>query len=122
MKSVLRLLVILLTVAVLSTSSVSAQSIDGNWTLDLSASEGEHSFDLTLAVDGETLTGTSGDEIFEGTLKDGVIELSGEHYIGEAGFVAVLSITGTFDADAIKGTGSWDAYVVDVSGRRRPSK
>ncbi len=97
-----------------------AQDLDGEWTLHLSAAEGSHTFSITLTVDGESIVGTAADdETFTGTFVDGAIELSGDHYVGEAGYSSTLEISGTFEDDEITGTGSWDTYIVDVRGVRK---
>lgn len=99
---------------------VQAQELDGEWTFELTAPEGSHSFSITLAVDGEEVTGTAGDdETFSGTLKDGELKLSGDHYVDEVGYSATIELSGTLDGDTIKGTATWDTYEVTVFGTRK---
>lgn len=95
-----------------------AADLDGTWRFDLSAAEGEHSFTITLEVDGDEVTGTAGDESFTGTFKDGKLTLSGEHYVGEAGYSALLEITATLEGERLRGNATWDMFEASMTGRR----
>ena len=105
--------------AILSVATgIRATVLDGEWSFNMSAAEGEHTFSVTPGVEGETVTGTSGDETFTGTFTDNQLVLSGDHYIDEAGYAAPLSLSGTLDADQITGTATWDSYDAALVGRR----
>lgn len=108
------LAVLVITVA----AGVRAADLDGEWSFTLSAPEGEHTFSITLAVDGEKITGTRSNETFTGTLKDGQVELSGDHYIDMAGYSAPFKMSGELEGNRITGEGTWDTYSVSVVGER----
>ncbi len=96
-----------------------AQDVSGTWKVELSAQQGGDAFTLTLTVKGEDVSGTIGDdETLTGTFKDGRLELSGQHYVDQAGYAALLEMEGTVDGDRIRGTASWDGYAADMEGRR----
>jgi len=102
---------VLCLIAMLSVAGgVGAQELDGTWDVTISAPEGSHSFTITLVTDGEKVTGTRGQDSYTGTFKDGKSELSGEHYIAEAGNGALLEISDVFDGAQIKGDGSWAGF------------
>ncbi len=98
---------------------VSGQDLAGTWAFVVSAVEGSHSFTMTLAMDGEAVTGTAaGDETFTGTFKDGTFEISGEHYVDEAGYSAEIWLSGKISDDTITGEGTWDTFQLELAGKR----
>ena len=105
-------------VALLPTNAA-AQSLDGTWVFELTAAEGGHSFEVTLEIDGESITGTvPGDEQLTGTVSDEGFELSGQHYIDQAGYSGALNISGKLDGEEITGDASWEGFPLSLTGRR----
>jgi hypothetical protein len=97
----------------------SGQDLAGTWVMEISAPEGSHAFSLTLAVDGEAVTGTAGrDETFTGTFKEGIFEIIGVHYIEEAGMEAELWMSGTIADDAITGEAYIEDFPLQLAGKR----
>jgi hypothetical protein len=76
----------------------------------MSFAEGDYSATYAIEVDGENVTVRYANEVIKGTFKDGALEFSGNHYIGEAGYEAPLKITGKLEGEQIKGNVTWDAY------------
>jgi hypothetical protein len=97
-----------------------AAEIDGKWDFKLDYASGTYivPFDLTLKAEGEKVTGTHGKETFEGTFKDGKLEISGNWYVPEAGYASTLKITGTLSGGTIKGSATWDTYSLGAVGTK----
>ena len=69
-----------------------ASTVDGDWNLSLTAPEGATYFKMTIAVDGESASGTVGETAFGGSYRDGNLKLTGDYYVPEAGYVAILDL------------------------------
>ena len=87
-----------------------AADLNGKWNFVFYSDNGEHPREFVLKTSGSEVTGQRGEETYKGTFKDGVLEISGEHYAAEAGYKATLKMSGKLEGDQIKGTASWDMY------------
>ena len=96
----------------------SSPPVNGDWDVSLVAPEGQTGFTMTVAVDGESAIATTGDSTFEGTYRDGRLELTGDFYVPEAGYSAPLNMDVRFAEDRLDGTATWDAYSADATGTR----
>ena len=103
--------------AVLAIVSAAA-TVDGDWNLSLTAPEGATYFRMTIAVDGESASGTVGETAFGGSYRDGNLKLTGDYYVPEAGYVAILDLDMRLEGDMLPGTATWDMYTADVLGKR----
>ena len=95
-----------------------AAPVDGDWKLSLTAAEGATYFTMTIAVDGESASGMVGEAEFSGSYKDGNLKLTGDYYVPEAGYNAVLDLDMRLDGEVLTGTATWDMYTADVLGKR----
>ena len=95
-----------------------AASVDGDWNLSLTAPEGATYFRMAIAVDGENASGKVGEADFSGSYKDGNLKLTGDYYVPEAGYNAVLDLDMRLEGDELTGTATWDMYTADVLGKR----
>ena len=99
----------------------SGQDLAGRWIMDISAEDGYHQFKITLAVDGEAVTGTAWlDETFTGTFKDGIFEISGQHYLDEAGMAGELWMSGAVSDGTITGEAYLEDFAMQLVGKRDP--
>ena len=96
----------------------SAATVDGDWKLSLTAAEGATYFTMTIAVDGDSASGMVGEAEFSGSYKDGSLKLTGDYYVPEAGYNAVLDLDMRLDGEVLTGTATWDMYTADVLGKR----
>jgi len=95
-----------------------AATVDGDWSMSLTAPEGATYFNMTIEVDGENATGYVGEALFSGTYKEGMLNLTGDYYVSEAGYISVLNMEMALDGEQLKGLASWDVYTADVLGKR----
>jgi hypothetical protein len=95
-----------------------AAPVDGEWDLSLTAPEGATYFKMTIAIDGEAASGMVGEVAFNGSYKDGNLKLTGDYYVPEAGYNAVLDLDMRLDGEVLTGTATWDMYTADVLGKR----
>lgn len=90
----------------LSGSSVSAQSIAGEWDASYNTPGGIRGFRILFQVDGEKLTGTvrreAGDSPLAGTIKGDTVRFS--YTISYNGNTLELSIAAMVKADSMRGT------------------
>jgi len=100
-------------------SSAFAADVDGDWSVAMSAAEGAAVVSMSIAVDGENATASIGTDEFTGTYKNGQLKLKGSLYVAEAGMSSTFDMTAKVDGDELKGTGNWDMYALDVSGKRK---
>ncbi|MCC3860669.1 hypothetical protein [Pseudemcibacter aquimaris] len=99
------------------TSSFAADA-EGEWSITLSAAEGSTSIVMDIKVDGENATGTSDGDELKGTLKDGVLVLSGDLYIADAGMSDTADLKATIDGNSLEGNMSWGGYSLDMYGSK----
>mgnify|MGYP003566005779 CR=1 FL=1 len=110
--------VLCLLVMISFAGSAGAQELDGTWEMTISVPEASQTFTITLVTDGEKVTGTRGEDKYTGTFKDGQLELSGNHFVDEAGQYGMLTLSGTIDGDRISGGGTFDYMEVTLEGTR----
>jgi hypothetical protein len=97
--------------AILLLSQVAvAADLNGKWNFVFFSENGEHPREIVLTTSGSDVTGKLGEETYKGTLKNGALEMSGEHYAAEAGYKATLKMSGKLEGDTIKGKANWDMY------------
>lgn len=92
--------------------------IDGEWNVSLTAPEGATYFKMTVASDGEMVTGRIGETVLSGTYIDGRLKLKGDYYVVEAGYTSKLDMDIRLQGDRLQGKATWDMYTADVSGKR----
>ncbi len=114
-----KLVIAAMTALFAMTGMALAQDVAGDWSIMISAPEGSTSFPMTIAVDGETATGTVDSDELTGTYIDGELKLEGDLYIAEAGYPAKANMTAKLDGESLTGSMSWDAFYLDVIGSRR---
>ena len=112
------LLTVLALLVCLAPQSAFAEDIAGKWNLTWDTEGGIRHTVWEVKQDGEAVYVTSDGQQFEGTFKDGRLELSGRSYSSEAGYSAELKVEGTLENGQLKGRGSWDAYAMTFSGER----
>lgn len=104
--------------AMLLGACASAPAVNGDWDVTLVAPEGQTGFTMSVVVDGDNATATTGPHTFSGTFRDGELRLQGEYYVPEAGYSAVLDMNAQLVEDRLVGSASWDQYSADVTGTR----
>ena len=60
----------------------------------------------------------AGEDTFEGTFREGTLELAGNLYVPAAGYASELEMSGALSGDQFKGKGSWDGYALTIVGKR----
>ena len=99
--------VVLGIVAAVLTVAVAAQTdVTGEWTMMIDTEQGSQSTELTLAQDGEKLTGSMvspmGTLEFEGTITGNKLEIVME--VDAGGAFLEITLAGTVDGDEMMGT------------------
>ena len=94
-------------VAAVLTGAVAAQTdVTGEWTMMIDTEQGSQSTELTLAQDGEKLTGSMvspmGTLEFEGTITGNKLEIVME--VDAGGAFLEITLAGTVDGDEMMGT------------------
>ena len=108
-------------VVMLVAAAAAAGDVSGNWTLTISDPFGmDNDVGLTLAQDGEVLSGKVDEASVEGSVEDGRITF---HYDVDSGQVGMITLTytGTVDEDGMRGevdfggfaAGAWRAVRQD---------
>lgn len=92
--------------------------VNGNWDVQLTAPEGQTGFTMSVVVDGENATATTGQYTFDGTFRDGKLKLKGDYYVAEAGYSAPLDMDIQLEDDKLTGSATWDQYSADVDANR----
>ena len=105
-------------VALLAAAMAFAAPVDGDWNVTLTAPEGSTSFTMTVETEGETALGRAGDATFNGTYKEGKLELVGPFYVMEAGYEAELTMDIRMEGNQLAGKAYWDVYAAEVIGKR----
>ncbi len=108
-----RVLVVVLALlgsALLLPTAASAAELDGTWDFVFSNDSGSYPRTLLITQDGEAVAAKQGDrEVYTGTFKDGVLELSGEHAAPEVGYrTAKLKVHGKLKDGGLRGSATWD--------------
>ena len=99
--------VVLGIVAAVLTVAVAAQTdVTGEWTMMIDTEQGSQSTELTLAQDGEKLTGSMDSPMgtleFEGTITGNKLEIVME--VDAGGAFLEITLAGTVDGDEMMGT------------------
>ncbi len=106
---ILRLALSGLVILLISQAALAAE-LDGKWNFTIYSAEGQHLREIVLTQNGSAVSGKHGEEALTGSYKAGTLELQGEHYAEEAGYKALLKLTGKLEGGKLKGTGLWDTY------------
>ena len=92
--------------------ALAAQDVTGEWTMTFSTDGGDLPATLTLAQDGETLTGVlvsdQGTIEFEGTIMGNMLKWVVE--VDAGGQFLEISMEGTVEGDEITGTADFGGY------------
>jgi len=102
----------------LAAAPASAADVDGDWQMVFQTEVGPRETPLNVTTDGETATAVMGETQLAGTYKDGLLELSGEHYAADAGYTATLTIKARMDGPALTGEWIWSEYSSVFEGKR----
>lgn len=102
-----------------SGTSAGGANPNGKWDLVLSTEVGDKAAQLSLKVDGETVTGSAGDQAVTGTFRDGSLVLKlADFFSPDAGFRADLGIQGKIDGDTLQGSWNFAEYSGTLRGNR----
>jgi hypothetical protein len=102
-----------------ATASVAhAGDVDGAWDLVFQTEDGTRTSSLSVTTDGESATATMGETRLTGTYKDGLLELTGEHYVTDLGYASTLTIKGRVEGAELKGEWVWSEYGSVFAGTR----
>lgn len=114
----LRLLVPV-TVALFALSPLAhASDIDGKWDVVYQTDGGPRTSGLTLTTDGGAVKALMGETELAGTYEDGLLELSGEHHAGEAGYTATVKLEGRLVDGKLEGSWQWSEYASTFEATR----
>ena len=113
-----KILTLAMTATLLVACAAAPPPVVGDWDVTLTAPEGQTGFTMSVAVDGETATATAGSHSFEGTYRDGKLNLMGDFYVPEAGYSATLDMDIQYSEEALNGSATWDQFSADVDGSR----
>lgn len=95
-----------------------ASEIDGKWDVVYQTDDGTRTSNLTVATDGEAVKAVMGETELAGTYTDGQLSLTGEHYAGEAGYTATVSLEGRLEDGKLKGNWRWSEYASTFEATR----
>lgn len=100
-------------------ASATGADVNGTWDFMLITEAGDKPRQVNVRVDGEAVTGTSGEQPVTGSFKDGVLTLIlKEFYSPDAGFKADLKLTGKVSGKVIAGTWAFGEYSGPLKGAR----
>ncbi|HEX5473513.1 MAG TPA: hypothetical protein VFX12_02530 [Vicinamibacterales bacterium] len=111
---------------VASLSAAPAPDLVGTWTVSFNTQQGVIPAQLTLAKEGDRITGTIASDMgqapVEASLKDTAVEID-FNFTGPDGSSAPVSMAGTIDGDSMKGTLAYDGSDAgDWTATRAPAK
>jgi len=95
-----------------------AADVDGAWHVVFQTEVGPRETPLSVSTEGESAKATMGETELSGTYKDGLLELSGEHYAADAGYTSTLTIKGHVEDGELKGDWVWSEYSSVFAGSR----
>jgi hypothetical protein len=95
-----------------------ADEIAGKWNLVLDTDGGQRNAVLTIAVDGENVTGKWETTDVKGTFKEGKLELDFPLTSPEAGFTANLKISAKLSDGGLTGNWSYGSYAGALKGKK----
>lgn len=94
-------------------------NVNGVWNFLLITEVGDKPAQVTVTANGDTVSGTAGEQPVAGWFKDGVLSLTiKEFYAPEAGFKADLKLEGKVTGKEIAGTWSFAEYSGPLKGAR----
>jgi len=96
-----------------------AADVEGDWSLYLNAAEGFTTVSMSISVDGEKATATSGTSELSGSYKDGKLKLTGKLYLSDAGYESNAEMEVQLQGEKLKGEMNWDSYSATVDGTRQ---
>ena len=103
---------------ILLTQVAVAASLSGKWNFVFYTEDSEYPKTIVLTTQGDHVTAKIADTVLEGTYKDGKLELTGDYYAEEAGYKAMLKLSGKLAGDQIKGNATWDYYQLTFTANR----
>ena len=106
-----------LTILFLAFSAVAAD-LSGNWNFAFNTEAGMIEAPVALTVDGENVTAKMGETELKGTVREGKLEVSGNHYSPEAGYEAEMKLVGKVDGNKISGDGAFDIYTFTFTAEK----
>jgi len=95
-----------------------AADVDGVWDMVFQTQAGEKAGPMAVTTEGESASATLGETRLTGTYKDGLLELSGEHYATDAGYTSTLTLKGRVEGAELKGEWVWAEYSSVFAGTR----
>jgi hypothetical protein len=104
----------------LSTATAAAAAdVNGLWNFVLITEIGDKPAQVNVKADGDTISGTAGEQAVTGSFKDGVLSLVlKEFYSPDAGFKADLKLQGKVTGKEIAGTWSFGEYSGPLKGAK----
>lgn len=94
-------------------------TVNGLWKFILITEIGDKPAEVRVSADGETVTGTAGEQAVTGSFKDGVLSLNiADFYAPEAGFKADLKLQGKVNGSALDGTWNFGEHTGPLKGNR----
>lgn len=102
----------------LAAPPASAADISGKWSLVWDTEGGVRRTVWDIRQDDEKITVETDGHKLEGSFHNNTLTLEGRFYSAEAGYGAVLKVTGTLEDGKLKGSGSWDQYAMTFTAER----
>ncbi len=93
--------------------------VNGVWDFVLITEAGDKPRQVNVSVDGETVTGKSGEQAVTGSFKDGVLTIVlKDFFSSDAGFKADLKLTGKVSGKELAGSWTFGEYSGPLKGAR----
>jgi hypothetical protein len=95
-----------------------AVDLPGKWNITYQTEGGSRERTLEITQEGDEVTAKTPEGTLKGTFKEGVFEVAGEIFSAEAGFKAVLKLSGKLEGEELKGKASWDQYQMTFTAKK----